>query len=225
MPPKRQKISVGKKTNTVTTKDNEEQRASNVGISSNKRSMERRQQKTAEDADIVLAKCRQLRDFMRQQTNQSQVYSSLKSEGIQPEAAAIGSAGTSSAASSIVAKQEDAHSRKKILVQDLKDADEKWNGVVEVSQMPTDQVIEGIEAVSLQIAKSILIENKGFALDIPSRAASNQIYIPELDRYADWKKFLCLFTYFQWFVAPNQWQFLLSLSPAFSDFISTQELY
>jgi meiotic recombination protein SPO11 len=76
--------------------------------------------------------------------------------------------------------------------------------VVEVVEMNTTEVMEGIENVAISIAQQIMYTNNatqkygtisgggsgsggtaiggGFQLDIPSRASSNQIYIPELDR-------------------------------------------
>ena len=82
--------------------------------------------------------------------------------------------------------------------------------VVEVVEMNTTEVMEGIENVAISIARQIMYNNNyttqkydggitggsersggaigggggggGFQLDIPSRASSNQIYIPELDR-------------------------------------------
>ena len=81
--------------------------------------------------------------------------------------------------------------------------------VVEVVEMNTTEVMEGIENVAISIARQIMYNNYttqkydggitggsersggaigggggggGFQLDIPSRASSNQIYIPELDR-------------------------------------------
>ena len=81
--------------------------------------------------------------------------------------------------------------------------------VVEVVEMNTTEVMEGIENVAISIARQIMCNNNnyttqkydggitggstsggaiggggggGFQLDIPSRASSNQIYIPELDR-------------------------------------------
>ncbi len=47
--------------------------------------------------------------------------------------------------------------------------------------MNTKQVLEGIERVAVKVAQSIF-EGRGLTFDIPSRAASNQIYVPELDR-------------------------------------------
>lgn len=53
--------------------------------------------------------------------------------------------------------------------------------IVEVSELSADEVLDGIEAVALRIASQVLAK-QGFTLDIPSRAASNQIYVQEWDR-------------------------------------------
>lgn len=41
--------------------------------------------------------------------------------------------------------------------------------------------MDGMEAIALQIAQQVM-EKQGFQLEIPSRAASNQVYIAEWDR-------------------------------------------
>lgn len=53
--------------------------------------------------------------------------------------------------------------------------------IVEVADLQEIQVLEGMEAIALRVAKQVL-DKKGFTLDIPSRAASNQIYVKEWDR-------------------------------------------
>jgi meiotic recombination protein SPO11 len=53
--------------------------------------------------------------------------------------------------------------------------------IVEVAELSGPQVLEGMEAVALSIAQQVLAK-KGFSMDIPSRAASNQIYVKEWDR-------------------------------------------
>ena len=53
--------------------------------------------------------------------------------------------------------------------------------IVEVAELSATEVLEGIEGIAVSIAKQVLAK-KGFSLDIPSRAASNQIYVKEWDR-------------------------------------------
>lgn len=60
-------------------------------------------------------------------------------------------------------------------------SDSANNQIVEVAELSATEVVEGIEGVALEIASQILAK-KGFSLDVPSRAASNQIYVKEWDR-------------------------------------------
>jgi hypothetical protein len=53
--------------------------------------------------------------------------------------------------------------------------------IVEVSELSTTQVMDEMENLAIRIAHQVLA-NKGFQLEVPSRASSNQIYIPEWDR-------------------------------------------
>lgn len=51
----------------------------------------------------------------------------------------------------------------------------------EVSDLSLSSVQSTIESLVLKITRSILAGN-GFAFDVPSRSAANQLYVPELDR-------------------------------------------
>lgn len=53
--------------------------------------------------------------------------------------------------------------------------------IVEVDELSSLQVLEGMENVAVQIANQVL-SKQGFSMDIPSRAASNQVYVKEWDR-------------------------------------------
>ena len=53
--------------------------------------------------------------------------------------------------------------------------------ILEVSELMSSQVMDGMEDIALQIAQQVM-QNQGFQLEIPSRAASNQVYIAEWDR-------------------------------------------
>ena len=53
--------------------------------------------------------------------------------------------------------------------------------IVEVDELSATEVLEGIEGVALQITRQVLAK-KGFSMEIPSRSASNQIYVKEWDR-------------------------------------------
>ena len=54
-------------------------------------------------------------------------------------------------------------------------------GIVEVDELSATEVVEGIEGIALRITQQVL-GKKGFSMEIPSRSASNQIYIKKWDR-------------------------------------------
>jgi len=62
--------------------------------------------------------------------------------------------------------------------------------LVEVSELSSLEVLEGMECVAVGVAQQVL-QRKGFTLDIPSRASSNQVYVKEWDRYVK-----CMFALF-----------------------------
>jgi meiotic recombination protein SPO11 len=53
--------------------------------------------------------------------------------------------------------------------------------ILEVDELSASEVLDGIEQVGLKIAHQVLAK-QGFSMEIPSRAASNQIYVKEWDR-------------------------------------------
>jgi meiotic recombination protein SPO11 len=53
--------------------------------------------------------------------------------------------------------------------------------IVEVAELPAEQVLEGMEAIAMQIASQVL-NKTGFSVEIPSRASTNQVYVKEWDR-------------------------------------------
>jgi meiotic recombination protein SPO11 len=55
------------------------------------------------------------------------------------------------------------------------------SNIIEVSDLPETQVLEGMETIALSIANQVL-GKQGFVMDIPSRASTNQIYVKEWDR-------------------------------------------
>lgn len=81
-------------------------------------------------------------------------------------AAAAGSSGASSSSSS-----------KPLTLADLSLS----SSCREVADLSLSSVQTEIETVIVQIARSILAGD-GFSFSVPSRAASNQLYVPELDR-------------------------------------------
>ena len=56
-----------------------------------------------------------------------------------------------------------------------------YNNVCAVNVTPAEEVVEEIEKVMMTAALSI-IAGEGYTYTVPTRASSNQIYIPELDR-------------------------------------------
>mmetsp|Transcript_17522 Transcript_17522/g.37902 ORF Transcript_17522/g.37902 Transcript_17522/m.37902 type:complete len:393 (-) Transcript_17522:1490-2668(-) len=132
--------------------------------------------KLADDADEVLAKCRSLRDALRMKASSTGDNNDDVSDdewGIDEEEAD---------AKKEAARKVGGSKTQQIRLSDLKSgttADGK--AIVEVVEMNTTQVMEGIENVAVKIAKQVLAK-QGFQLEIPSRSASNQVYVPELDR-------------------------------------------
>lgn len=53
--------------------------------------------------------------------------------------------------------------------------------VTEVRELPPTSVMTAIEDIFAEAASSILAE-QGFQFEVPNRTASNQLYVPELDR-------------------------------------------
>jgi len=153
----------------------------------------RRQVKIADDADLVLAKCRKLRDALRMKAMMKQSNSDDSDDdewGGKKKKAKTTT--TADYITSAVKSNPDAINSKsfgaktqQLSLAELKSsrtmsADGKKK-IVEVVEMNTTEVIEGIENVAVVVAHQVLAK-QGFQLGIPSRAASNQIYVPELDR-------------------------------------------
>jgi hypothetical protein len=60
-------------------------------------------------------------------------------------------------------------------------SDEIPSDIVEVDELSTTEVLEGIEGIALTITQQVLAR-KGFSMEVPSRAGTNQIYVKEWDR-------------------------------------------
>jgi meiotic recombination protein SPO11 len=132
------------------------------------RPTKRKQVQLADDADLVLAKCRELRDDLRRQSAKKD------DESDYADASASEEDETTLATLSLPNKKARVGETKPL-------ASLKSQKIVEVTEMNTTEVMEGIEHVAINIAKQVL-GKRGFQLEIPSRASSNQIYVPELDR-------------------------------------------
>ena len=132
----------------------------------------------ADDADIVLAKCRELRAHQK-----------LKAEEAKAALALIDAAGTDPDPDVDPDADADADANIDVDPDAVNSSNAKATGstslggksIIEVSEMSSTEVVESIEAVAVQIAKQVL-QKKGFSLDIPTRSAANQVYVPELDR-------------------------------------------
>ena len=118
----------------------------------------------ADDADVVLAPCRKLRAALalRQEQQQQQ----------QQQPLTTGSIVDSSATTLATTATTMTTATTKTTVRD---------DIVEVSELTTSQVMDGMEVIALQIATQVL-QKQGFQMEIPSRASSNQVYIAEWDR-------------------------------------------
>jgi len=158
----------------------------------------------ASDADAVLAACRKLRkSMMKSNAAVKRTIGKTDIKSTSKGSIKIGndvinlSSGSSSS-------EEDAYDDDTIntassttltrRVEDLVDsstgkANPKFEGVVEVINMDTSKVMDGIERIAVNIASQILaVRSKGFQFEVPSRSAGNQIYVPELERIVLGKK-------------------------------------
>jgi hypothetical protein len=107
----------------------------------------------AKDADVVLGPCRKLRAKLALALRQ-------QDEQDEEEEKSTSATTTTAAATATATTNTD---------------------IVEVSELSSSQVMDGMEAIALQIATQVLAK-QGFQMEIPSRAASNQVYIAEWDR-------------------------------------------
>jgi len=155
----------------------------------------RRVVKLADDADEVLAECRKLQDELRRKQIKKDAGEEDSSDdewGLDDDFG-IGKGGKKNGKTSIGAvavktdldTKGDFKNKTKTQQLSLSEVKSKTSAggktIVEVVEMNSTEVIEGIENVAMTVAHQVLAK-QGFQLDIPSRAASNQIYIPELDR-------------------------------------------
>mmetsp|Transcript_7060 Transcript_7060/g.12666 ORF Transcript_7060/g.12666 Transcript_7060/m.12666 type:complete len:479 (-) Transcript_7060:215-1651(-) len=173
MPPKSKRATSSRAATVArrapTQAESEEDLDQNASTASTTRPVAKRKQvQLADDADLVLAKCRELRDDLRRQSakkdDESDYADASASEEDETTLATLSSP------------------NKKARVGETKPlASLKSQKIVEVTEMNTTEVMEGIEHVAINIAKQVL-GKRGFQLEIPSRASSNQIYVPELDR-------------------------------------------
>lgn len=122
--------------------------------------------KLADDADVVLAPCRKLREELKKK----KMKNSIKVE-------------SSKLCPNEISDTTFQDHKDKIKLTKIKSLPEDRNihGIVEVSEMSSIEVVEKIESIAIDIAKQVF-RKRGFSMEIPSRTASNQLYIPNLDR-------------------------------------------
>jgi len=142
--------------------------------SSSTSSTARRVVPLADDADVVLAACRKLRQELIQKAEQNKE----SSEAVQDD--------DDDEDDDIEVQEQDANTAAIVKLENSKStsnniASLRGKSIIEVSEMSTTEVVEAIESVAIQIANQVL-QKKGFSLEIPSRSNTNQIYVPELDR-------------------------------------------
>ncbi|KAL7438537.1 hypothetical protein ACHAXM_006341 [Skeletonema potamos] len=154
----------------------------------------------AEDADIVLAQCRKLRDALRKKANDNpkSVAAAVAATGGDSDGNYDDSAADDDwALDDLVSKATKTTNKasadgggssstkaktQQLSLSELKSATSiGGKTIVEVAEMNSTEVMEGIENVAIKIANQVLAK-QGFQLDIPSRSNTNQIYIRELDR-------------------------------------------
>jgi len=130
----------------------------------------------ADDADRVLKKCRQLREELKKEAKEKE-----KSNNNKASASNSSSSTGNSTSTSIVTSSEATYQPRERASNNQSITSLRGKSIVEVHNLSSTEVIENIESIAMTVAQQVLKKN-GFTLEIPSRASSNQIYVPELDR-------------------------------------------
>jgi hypothetical protein len=172
MPPKAKKA---KTSNDNTSASKKEARATSAQGGNKRRIVE-----LAQDADAVLSKCRQLREELKrkhhekdlQKTSSNSLSTGFHNQEEDEEDVIEVPLKIEQNDTDIAAVSNNDNN----MIESL-----QGKSIIEVSEMSSMEVVEAIESVAVQIANQVLLK-KGFTLEIPSRSASNQIYVPELDR-------------------------------------------
>eukprot|EP01083_Nonionella_stella_P149016 472653_1 len=128
----------------------------------------------ADDADKVLKKCRQLREELKKEAKEKEKSNKMK-------ASATNSSSSTSTCTSIVTSSEATYQPRERASNNQSITSLRGKSIVEVHNLSSTEVIENIESIAMTIVQQVLQKN-GFTLEIPSRTASNQIYVPELGR-------------------------------------------
>jgi len=143
------------------------------------KSTAKKQYKPADDVDEVLGPVRRLRDEMRRKAEEEAEEDgvgaafNLKDDDSDDESYQEDGKLLATSSGTSIKKRRVGE------VKSIKSVDA--SDIVEVAEMSSTEVLEGIEAVAVKIMHQVL-NKQGFTMEIPSRAASNQVYVPELDR-------------------------------------------
>lgn len=118
--------------------------------------------------DAVLSKCRKLRDQLRSKNKKTK---KRKRD-------------MSSALSNILDTDEVVDEDSKMKPAPLPTISSSFSSpheIVQVADLSAEKVLDAMESIAVRVANQVLAK-KGLSMNIPSRAASNQVYIKEWDR-------------------------------------------
>jgi DNA topoisomerase VI, subunit A len=165
MPPKAKKAAKTSKGSTASA-------SNKVRTGSTQSGTKRRIVELAQDADAVLSKCRKLREELKRNSDSDQRMQKKSAGGLMKANLKMEQDNDDE----VIAVVSNNDNNSNNVIESL-----QGKSIIEVSEMSPVEVVEAIELIAVQIANQVL-QKKGFALEIPSRSASNQIYVPELDR-------------------------------------------
>ena len=135
----------------------------------------------AADADAVLTKCRELKEKLKLKKRAKE----QKQQQALAKKAAAGDADDKSSSSDDEDYFDWGADIDEVGVKSSKEekkaaakSSEIPKDIVEVEELSSTEVIEGIEAIAVNITNQVL-SKKGFSMEIPSRSATNQIYVKD----------------------------------------------
>ena len=140
----------------------------------------------AEDADDVLQACRNLKAKLRTKASQKR-----KAVGAKKRPSSEDSDYNSDDSSddelddetlqALITNDDDDKKKKEGAMVVSPGNDSRLKNIIEVAELNPTEVLEGMETIALGIANQVL-NKQGFSMAVPSRAASNQIYVQAWDR-------------------------------------------
>ena len=142
----------------------------------------RKQVRLADDADDVLQACRNLKDKLRTKAAKKQ----QKTGTMKKKASAEDSDYNSGSDEDSDDELDDATLQAitkdgAMVVSPDHKGKNRLENIIEVAELNPNEVLEGMETIALGIANQVL-NKQGFSMAVPSRAASNQIYVAAWDR-------------------------------------------